>query len=193
MVDESPSEHVVRMARPEDLMRLVRHIRAQSRESGRGGSPHFAITRELDADAVRRGLEERWQRSLHEPLWGRAWLLWTAPIESDAARVVGHLELRGGQVPAELHRAVLGMGIQRAHTGQGHGRRLVEAAVAWARDEAGLDWIDLGVFANNEPARKLYARMGFVETGRMPDAFRIDDGQHVDDIHMSLRLRREAR
>jgi RimJ/RimL family protein N-acetyltransferase len=106
------------------------------------------------------------------------------------AQVVGHLELRGGRVPAELHRATLGMGILRAFTGQGHGRRLCEVALRWARDTAELDWIDLGVFAGNEPARKLYRRMGFVEIGVRADAFHLRDaGVAVDDVEMTLRLR----
>ena len=104
-------------------------------------------------------------------------------------RVVGHLELRGGRVLAEMHRATLGMGLLGAYTGQGHGSRLVEAAVRWARDEAGLRWIDLGVFAGNTPARKLYARMGFVEIGQRPDAFRLDAGPSIDDVQMTLKLR----
>jgi RimJ/RimL family protein N-acetyltransferase len=90
---------------------------------------------------------------------------------------------------AELHRALLGMGIERPFTGKGNGRRLMEAAIAWARDTRRLSWIDLGVFANNVPARKLYARMGFVEIGMRRDAFRVDDGVSVDDISMTLELR----
>jgi len=104
--------------------------------------------------------------------------------------VVGHLELRGGRITAEMHRATLGMGLGRAYTGQGYGRRLVEVAVRWAREDAGLSWIDLGVFAGNERARRLYQRMGFVQQGAREDAFRIDAGVSVTDIQMALDLRR---
>ena len=104
--------------------------------------------------------------------------------------VVGHVELRGGRVPAELHRATLGMGLMRAFTAQGHGRRLCEVALRWARDTAELEWIDLGVFADNTPARQLYRRMGFVEVGVREDAFHLRDaGVAVDDVQMTLRLR----
>ena len=67
--------------------------------------------------------------------------------------MVGHVELRGGGSRAEMHRATLGMGIQLAHTSQGHGRRLIDAAITWARDDAGLAWLDLGVFSANDRAR----------------------------------------
>ena len=175
----------IRMARldGDDPEAYARHIVDHMAESGRGGLPHFALSRIWSRDEVRSGFVGRLAKGLDEPLWGRTWLL------VDDRRVVGHLELRGGRLPAEMHRATLGMGILRAHTGQGHGRRLVEAAIRWARDDAGLSWIDLGVFASNAPARRLYARMGFVEVGLRPDAFHLDAGPRIDDVQMALKLR----
>lgn len=174
----------IRMARPGEAGDLASHVALHVTESGRDGSPVFALARTVQREDLQQRAIDRWTRGLDEPLWGRAWLLWA----NKPRRVVGHLELIGGRVPAELHRAVLAMGIQRAFTGQGHGPRLIETAVRWARTEARLAWIDLGVFTNNEPARKLYERMGFVEQGRRRDAFRVDDGLSIDDIHMALAL-----
>jgi GNAT superfamily N-acetyltransferase len=154
-------------------------------ESGRGGSPHFALARAPLREEIRTNLVTRLTKGLDEPLWGRAWVL----VGPDDRRMLGHLELRGGRVPAEMHRTTLGMGLLRAHTGRGLGARLVEEAIRWARDEARLEWIDLGVFASNAPARKLYQRMGFVEIGTKEDAFRLDSGVAVDDITMVLKLR----
>jgi RimJ/RimL family protein N-acetyltransferase len=153
-------------------------------ESGREGSPHFTISRTLNREEMREAVHARWMRSLDEPLWGRTWLL----IHPAGRRVVGHVELRGGRMPAELHRALLGMGIERAFTAKGNGQRLIDTAIAWARETRRLSWIDLGVFANNIPARKLYARTGFVEAGLRRDAFHVDDGVTVDDITMTLRI-----
>jgi RimJ/RimL family protein N-acetyltransferase len=174
----------IRLAGRSDADAFARYLVEHLAESGREGSPHFAVSRSLSRDAVRSAAESRWSRRLDEALWGRSFVL------SVGDRVVGHLELRGGRIPAEMHRATLGMGVLRRHTGQGHGRRLIEIAAAWARDEAGLAWIDLGVFASNPRARALYQRMGFVEQGQRPDAFRIDAGIPVDDVLMSLDLRR---
>jgi RimJ/RimL family protein N-acetyltransferase len=88
-----------------------------------------------------------------------------------------------------MHRATLGMGMMRAYTGQGHGRRLIDALVRWSRDEANLAWIDLGVFSGNVRARKLYERMGFAMIGVREDAFHLESGPVVDDVLMALRLR----
>ncbi len=161
----------------------ARHMVEHMAESGREGSPHFAISRTWSREEVRTSFVGRLAKGLDEPLWGRTWLL------LDGARVAGHAELRGGRVLAEMHRATLGMGMLRAYTGRGNGRRLLEAVVAWARGEARLSFIDLGVFSGNAPARKLYARMGFVVIGERPDAFRLDAGPVIDDVQMALRLR----
>jgi RimJ/RimL family protein N-acetyltransferase len=165
-----------------DLDGFARHLVEHMAESGRGGAPHFAPSRSLARDEVRAAALGRWAKRLDEPFWGRAFLLCAGE------QVVGHLELRGGRIPAEMHRATLGMGIGQAFVGQGHGRRLIQAAIAWARDEARLSWIDLGVFAHNERAHQLYQRLGFIEQGKREDAFRIDAGIAVTDIQMSLRL-----
>lgn len=162
---------------------FVRFLIEHTAESGRDGSPHFCPSRRMSRNELRDATVARWSRALDEPLWGRAWLLWSGE------RVIGHLELRGGRIPAELHRATLGMGLLRSFTGRGHGRRLMEIALPWARDVAGLGWIDLGVFSDNLPARKLYQRMGFVEQGVKPDAFRLEGGVVIDDVQMVLALR----
>jgi len=178
----------IRMARGEDIEPFVNHVAAHVMQSGKDGAPYFAMSRKVGRDEIRESAITRWSRRLDEPLWGRSWLLWLDGT-GVPRRVVGHIDLRGGRLPAEMHRAVLGMGIERPFTGHGHGGRLLETAISWARDVAGLSWIDLGVFANNAPARKLYARAGFVEVGVREDAFRVDDRVSVDDIQMTLALR----
>jgi RimJ/RimL family protein N-acetyltransferase len=186
-----------RPARLEHAGALAAHLVEHRAESGQEGSPHFGLPNGAPVEEVQQRLLERWSRRIDEPLWGRAWLLWSgepprpspAGITPSDARVVGHVELLGGRVRAELHRATLGIGLLRPYTGQGYGRRLMEVAIAWARDEAGLDHIDLGVFVGNDRARKLYERMGFVAQWTRRDAFRVD-GVVIDDIQMTLALRR---
>jgi RimJ/RimL family protein N-acetyltransferase len=177
------AELSIRLARHDDLDAFVDHVLRSSAESGQGGAPHFAISRTPVRTDVRDAARARWSRGIDEPLWARVWLLLTAPTH-----IVGHLELRGGRMRAELHRATLGMGIELGFTSQGHGQRLMGEAVRWARDEAKLAWIDLGVFSNNTRARRLYSRAGFVEVGVHRDQFRIDDGVSIDDIMMTLEL-----
>lgn len=180
----SPAPPLIAPAQRSDARAFAAYLIEHVAESGRQGTPHFAVTTALVPEEVEQSALDRWSRSLDEPLWGRAWLL---RVNAPRARIVGHIELRGGRVPSENHRAVVAMGILGPYTGQGHGRRLLETAIAWARDEAGLSYLDLGVFSNNERARRLYARMGFTPVGIREDAFRVD-GVSLDDIQMTLAL-----
>jgi ribosomal protein S18 acetylase RimI-like enzyme len=54
-----------------------------------------------------------------------------------------------------------------------------------------MAWIDLEVLAGNLPARGLYRKAGFVQTGEIADMFRID-GESLGYVFMSLQLGPEA-
>jgi RimJ/RimL family protein N-acetyltransferase len=162
---------------------LVAHIARHSRESGQDGDPIFR-PRSSDAPIDETATVERhragWAQALDEPYWLRTW---GAVIDG---QIRGHLDLHGGRLVSEFHRAMLGMGVERPYRGRGHGRALLAAAIAWARS-AELAWLDLGVFAHNTRARRLYASVGFVEVGTTRDRFRVD-GAAIDDVAMVLAL-----
>lgn len=183
-------------ARLEHARAFSTYLVAHGAESGKDGAPRFAIASGTSEAEIRDSAVERWSRRLDQPLWGRAWLLWSGPLPAAgpsgffgaSPHVAGHLELRGGRIKAEFHRAVLAIGLLAPYRGQGLGRRLLDTAIAWAEDEAGLSYLDLGVFVGNDRARKLYERVGFVVQGIRRDAFRVD-GIVIDDIPMTLALR----
>jgi RimJ/RimL family protein N-acetyltransferase len=174
---------------PADARALAEHVARHAAESGRGGDLVFrprSSAEEVDVPAAIARHRAAWACSITTPLWLRTWGLVEEGPDEARSTIYGHLDLTGGRLPAELHRATLGMGIERAARGRGLGRALIQAAIAWARAH-GLAWIDLGVFAHNAPARALYASMGFVQTGAVRDQFRVD-GVTIDDISMSLAL-----
>jgi ribosomal protein S18 acetylase RimI-like enzyme len=184
---------IVRPARLADAARVVEHLFRHMAESGRGGSPYFGPPPVLSPAECLARLTEGMSRGLDEPGWERTFLLVELaanPLDADA--IVGHGELRTDGMPSRQHRASLGMGIERAYTGRGHGPRLLDAIVGFARNETQLAWIDLGVVADNRPARVLYERFGFVATGRVDDMFRLPDGTRIDDIQMTLAIDRGA-
>jgi RimJ/RimL family protein N-acetyltransferase len=166
-----------------DLTALVAHIARHSAESGTGGDVIFR-PRSSDAPIDEVATIERhqvgWAQPLDEPHWLRTWGVVVA------GEIRGHLDLHGGRLPSEFHRAMLGMGVERGWRGRGYGRALLSAAIAWARSME-LAWIDLGVFAHNYRARALYASVGFVEVGITRDRFRVD-GTMIDDVAMVLAL-----
>lgn len=165
-----------------DLDALLAHFDRHAAESGTGGAPIFGPhepSARPDADRLRARRRVGWLRTPAEVGWERTWGL----VEGD--RIVGHVELHGGKLPGELHRCTLGIGLEVGHRRRGFGRRLLGAAVDWARGQARLAWVDLGVFAHNHAARALYDKAGFREVGRVQDRFRVA-GAVVDDIHMVL-------
>ena len=64
---------------------------------------------------------------------------------------------------------------------------MFEEMEAFAR-ERGVTQLELAYIQGNERARHLYDRMGFVETGRSPDAMRQRDGTLADEIFMMKKL-----
>lgn len=174
---------MIRMLAEPDLEPLLAHVARLRRQSGRDGDPITSPrSADEDFDMPARADEMRtaWARPLTEPLWTRTW----ACVVDGVIR--GHLDLKGGRLASELHRGLLGIGLERDARGQGHGRTLMITAIAWAR-ASGLAWIDLGVFAHNARARALYDSLGFVEVGVHRDRFRVE-GTSIDDVTMVLSL-----
>jgi GNAT superfamily N-acetyltransferase len=174
---------MIRLLTDADFPTLFGHMCRHGDESGRNGDVIFRPRSQHEVmDEVQLSQRHRaaWGRSIEQPLWMRTWGLF---IDNT---LVGHLDLNGGRLPAEMHRATLGMGVERRARKRGNGRAMLEAAIAWSRQHE-LAWIDLGVFAHNEVARTLYKSMGFVEVGTVRDQFRVD-GIKIDDVSMTLAL-----
>jgi len=134
-------------------------------------------------EAMRAGLAI----AVGKPGWRRAW--GARALDGD---LIGHIDLRGRAEPFTSHRCLLGMGVRRDVRGRGLGSRMLEYALGWAENQPTLDWVDLDVISTNSGAVLLYQRMGFASVGRLEDLFRID-GQELDSIMMSKRLRRAPR
>jgi ribosomal protein S18 acetylase RimI-like enzyme len=98
---------------------------------------------------------------------------------------VAGLAIREGE--KERHKGLLwGMYVRPDARKGGVGKRLVEAVIDHAR--AHVEVIQLSVISENEPARRLYAGLGFVEYGREKDSLK-QNGRYYDEILMALDLR----
>jgi RimJ/RimL family protein N-acetyltransferase len=166
----------------DDLESYVSYSVAQSTESGRDGDVYFGpYSRDepFPADVMRRRTRKRWATSLNAPGWRRAWGIF------DGEQLVGSADVAGSELFTGLHRVMLGIAILRTHRGQGLGRRLLGEVIVWCGAQPSIDWLDLGVFADNLPAQALFRSVGFQEIGRTDDCWRID-GHRVDEISMTL-------
>lgn len=84
----------------------------------------------------------------------------------------------------ENHIGVFGITIKKEWRGKGIGRKLMEQTLKEAAESiGGLKIIELGVFANNPVAKKMYEKMGFVEYGKLPKGIK-HKGEFVDHLYM---------
>jgi RimJ/RimL family protein N-acetyltransferase len=86
----------------------------------------------------------------------------------------------------ESHKGLLwGMYVRPEARGTGVAQRLIEGVIAVARLRVEL--IQLSVIVGNEPARRLYARLGFVEYGIEKNSLK-HNGRYYDEILMAMDL-----
>jgi ribosomal protein S18 acetylase RimI-like enzyme len=176
----------IRPAGEADLAPFFAYLDDHLRDNGAHGTPLFQpIAREQPR--LPPGLRISFIKGLEIPVGQPGWrCLWLAL--GPTGDIAGHIDLRGRPEPAATHRAMLGMGVHRAWRRRGLGQQLVTHALAWARAQSDLKWIDLEVLSENLPAVMLYARSGFMTLARVADMLQIDGASH-DLSYMSYRLR----
>jgi L-amino acid N-acyltransferase YncA len=108
-------------------------------------------------------------------------------VAEDAGRIVGWCDVVRSTVPVYRHGGTLGIGVLASHRGQGLGRRLIAATLAAAR-AAGMERVDLAVYARNTRAAALYRAVGFRDLGVRRNGKK-QDGQYDDVLLMDIALR----
>ena len=81
----------------------------------------------------------------------------------------------------------LGMLVDAAWRGRGVGSALMDAAIAWSREQH-LHKLCLEVFPANTAAIALYRKYGFAEEGLRPKQYRRASGELWDSLLMGLLL-----
>ena len=110
----------------------------------------------------------------------------------EGAEILGVAGLRTNQGPKESHKGTLvGMYVRPQARNRGVGRRLVEAVMEVARTR-GVELLQLAVVSDNEPARRLYARLGFVEYGIEKKSLK-QGGRYTDEVLMVKDFSLESR
>lgn len=127
-----------------------------------------------------------------EEIWRQRLTETSAPGKTDVSLVAeldGKVVGMAGLHPASLslrRRHVMSLGISVAPTAQGKGvgKALMDALLDYADNWAQVLRIELGVYADNERAIRLYERCGFEHEGRMR-GYAMRDGHYVDSLAMA--------
>ena len=102
----------------------------------------------------------------------------------DDGKVVGWCDVVRDWRDGFRHGGHLGMGLVPEYRGRGIGERLARGAID-AAFAAGMERVELEVFASNAAAIALYDKLGFVVEGVKKRARKIDDG-YEDNVIMAL-------
>ena len=103
---------------------------------------------------------------------------------AEGGAVVGWCDIHRNPREGFRHVGGVGMGLLPGYRGRGLGRRLLEAAIEACWD-AGIERIELEVFASNARAIALYEKLGFVTEGVKRRARKLD-GEYDDNVMMAL-------
>jgi ribosomal protein S18 acetylase RimI-like enzyme len=110
-------------------------------------------------------------------------VVFAASAADDPLGVAGFLRKQG---PKDAHKGILwGMYVRPKARAGGIGRRLVHAVIEHARRQ--VEILQLSVVTTNEPARRLYAKFGFVEYGIEKNALQ-QGGRYWDEMLMAKPL-----
>ena len=162
---------VLRQVHPEDARAMLDYLERTSAET------HFMVRL---PEEVTFSLEEE-QALLADCLSSDRRIMLAA---FDGDRIVGNVAISpAGERYKIRHRANLGIAIVQEYCNCGLGSILMREGITFA-GEAGYEQVELGVFADNEPALRLYHKCGFWDTGRIPRAFHLPDGSYIDEIQM---------
>ncbi len=107
-----------------------------------------------------------------------------------AGEIIGEATIRRMSPKRLRHVAHVSVEVHPEFQGLGVGRALMNGLLDWAKgpEGTGLLRIDLGVFATNVRAIRLYESLGFRIEGTRKRFVRFEDGTFVDDHVMALML-----
>ena len=175
---EKKNPIIYRTAVPDDAPALLEYLRTVGGETGNltFGAEGMPLTEEQ---------ERKFLENIQNDPYNRLFLA------LDGDRIVGDSSLNGSKRPRMCHRRELGISVLRDYWGQGIGTGLMERMVEFAR-ATGAEQMTLGVRSDNERAKALYRRFGFVRCGTWPGHIKID-GKRYDVDLMVLELADQVR
>lgn len=168
---------LIRSAVPDDAAAIIRYM-----NTALPGFTEFVLTGPDEFD-----MDEQDERAWIERQASKPGSLALLAVAGDAVVAMMNCSARTGRRRI-AHVGEIGMSIARPWWGVGLGTRMMAALIDWAEAHPLLGLLELGVYADNERALRLYRGCGFVQAGTIPRRTRFDDGSTRDDITMYRRV-----
>ncbi|MCI4358747.1 MAG: GNAT family N-acetyltransferase [Thermoplasmata archaeon] len=109
-----------------------------------------------------------------------------AVVAEENGRAVGLCDVQPKGPQETRHVGVLGIVVARGQRGRGIGRALMQGAIDRCRGK--FELVELSVFENNLPARRLYESMGFRTWGTLPKGVKRND-RYINLVFMVSELK----
>lgn len=166
------NDFIIENARPEDAAAILEYLKAVGGETDNLNMGAEGLPTTVEN-------EESYLRSLTDSPDG---VMYTAKEDGEIIGIahVSRLKRRMS------HRASIGVSVRQCAWHRGVGTALMEALVAFARNN-GMEQLELEVRSDNERAIRLYEKFGFQKIGTIP-AFLKVNGESFDCDYMVLRI-----
>lgn len=102
-------------------------------------------------------------------------------------QIIANLNFTGGKRQRIRHTGEFGVSVLKEYWGNGIAKALIDCLIEWAKAEGIVTKINLRVREDNEKAKELYKKIGFIEEGRITREFYIK-GKYYSSIIMGLEL-----
>ncbi len=166
---QTGQEFTIRTAQPEDAAGLLAYIHRITKE------PVLTIL-EPDEIPATEEKERQWvQDHLDHP--GKILL-----VAEASWTILGPLVSKRAE-PTDSHRGSFGISVVKDWRGQGIGKAYLRP-LEWATANPLIEKVNLGAFATNDRAIRLYKRLGFVEEGCRPKEIKFGPGRYGDGVSM---------
>ena len=100
-------------------------------------------------------------------------------------KLIGAMSVWGGDLARNRHVGTLEIFLDSQYRGGGVGGAMMDALILWGHNNPAIEKLVLSVFCDNEPAIKLYKKLGFVVEGCAIGDFREKDGRFRDRLMMA--------
>ena len=126
--------------------------------------------------------EEKWINNVRE---SKNALVITCFINGEA---VGNCDITFKSSAKTLHRATVGIAIQKRCWNIGIGSAMFEELIKAAKEHEGTEIVDLELIEGNNRAKALYEKFGFESVSVKPNFFKMKDGTYQNLVYMQKYL-----